>query len=248
MTDYPTANSYPTRLRPVRLIVLHTMEVPCTDQATRAVMVGFQDTSRHASAHYGVGPGLTLSGVPETATAWATPGANADGIQIEQAGYSGKESGTPAGTDWTSDPGAAVVARTAALMRDLCARWNIPRRHLTDAQLAAGQSGIIGHIQASRVYGGTHWDPGDTYPWEQITGSNQTTTTPTPEEPMYIIKSPNRPAALVGPGQFRRFANSEEQKVALQVFAPTVRDHLTDRQYDVAKAVIVYGALPTSKA
>ena len=243
MSDYPTANSYPTRLRPVRLIVLHTMEVPCTDQATRAVMVGFQDTSRHASAHYGVGPGLTLSGVPETATAWATPGANADGIQIEQAGYSGKESGTPAGTDWTSGPGAAVVARTAALMRDLCARWNIPRRHLTDAQLAAGEAGIIGHVQASRVYGGTHWDPGDTYPWEQITGSNQTTTTPTPEEPMYIIKSRNRAATLVGPGMFHVFRNSEELAETLNVLRPGVRDTLSDRQYDVIRAVILAGTI-----
>ena len=253
MTDYPTANSYPGRLRPVRLIVLHTMEVPCTDQATHAVMRNFQDPALRTSAHYGVGPGVTLSGVPETATAWATPGANADGIQIEQAGYSGKASGDPAGTDWTSGPGAAVVARTAALVRDLCNRWNIPRRHLTDAQLAAGEAGIIGHVQASRVYGGTHWDPGETYPWDAITSTQQTSATPTTpttqkETPeMVIIKSANRKAALIGPASFHQFRNSEEQATAIAVLAPAIKDTLSDRQYDVIRAVIAAGALDATQ-
>jgi N-acetyl-anhydromuramyl-L-alanine amidase AmpD len=181
MTDYPTANSYATRLKDVRLIVLHTMEVPCTDTAARNVMIAFQNTARQASAHYGIGPGITLSGVPETGTAWATPSCNADGLQIEQAGYSGKTDGSVAGTDWTTGPGAQVVSRTATLVADLAARWNIPIRHLTNAELLAGQAGIIGHVQASAVYGGTHWDPGETYPWDTLinlaTGTTTTTET-----------------------------------------------------------------------
>ena len=60
---------------------------------------------------------------------------------------------------------------------------------------------------------------------------------------MLIIKSPNRPAALAGPGTFHVLRNSEELAVTLDVIAPTIRDTLNDRQYDVTRAVIIAGAL-----
>ena len=67
--------------------------------------------------------------------------------------------------------------------------------------------------------------------------------TPHEENDMLIIKSPNRPAALAGPGTFHVLRNSEELAVTLDVIAPTIRDTLNDRQYDVTRAVIIAGAL-----
>ena len=60
---------------------------------------------------------------------------------------------------------------------------------------------------------------------------------------MLIINSPNRPPALAGPGTFHVLRNSEELAVTLDVIAPTIRDTLNDRQYDVTRAVIIAGAL-----
>ena len=67
------------------------------------------------------------------------------------------------------------------------------------------------------------------------------------ENDMLIIKSPNRAHALVGPGCFHKFRNSEELRVALSVLGPTVKDKLNDRQYDVTKAVILGGALDSTQ-
>ena len=67
--------------------------------------------------------------------------------------------------------------------------------------------------------------------------------TPHQENDMLIIKSPNRPAALAGPGTFHVLRNGEELAVTLDVIAPTVRDNLNDRQYDVTRAVIIAAAL-----
>ena len=67
--------------------------------------------------------------------------------------------------------------------------------------------------------------------------------TPHEENDMLIIKSPNRPAALAGPGTFHVLRNSEELAVTLDVIAPIVRDNLNDRQYDVTRAVIIAGTL-----
>lgn len=78
------------------------------------------------------------------------------------------------------------------------------------------------------------------------------TTKPTPtetptieqeEEPMFIIKSPNRPHALVAPGTFHKFRTSEELTVTSKVLSPTIKDAISDRQYDVIRAVIVAGTL-----
>lgn len=78
------------------------------------------------------------------------------------------------------------------------------------------------------------------------------TTQPTPtenptieqeEEPMFIIKSPNRPHALVGSGTFHKFRNSEELTVTSKVLSPTIKDAISDRQYDVIRAVVVAGTL-----
>ena len=60
---------------------------------------------------------------------------------------------------------------------------------------------------------------------------------------MLIIKSPNRPHALTGPGLFHVFRNGEELETALTVLKPVVKDAMNDRQYDVIRAVIYAGTL-----
>ena len=63
------------------------------------------------------------------------------------------------------------------------------------------------------------------------------------EPEMTIIKSPNRPHALTGPGCVHIFRNGEELETTLTVLKPAVKDAINDRQYDVIRAVIYAGTL-----
>jgi hypothetical protein len=77
--------------------------------------------------------------------------------------------------------------------------------------------------------------------WNSAAIVTALTTNPTPvaqEDDMFIIKSANRPHALVGPGLFHVFSGTEELQVTLNVFSPIIKDKVNDREYDVAKAVI----------
>ena len=55
--------------------------------------------------------------------------------------------------------------QVAPLVADIALRHGIPIKHLTNDELRQGRRGIIGHVQASQVFGGTHTDPGSSYPW-----------------------------------------------------------------------------------
>ena len=71
------------RSRKVRLAVIHTMEVKETSGAAEWCAGYFRGSKAPmASAHYYVDADSTIQGVNEIDTAYAAPGANADGIQI----------------------------------------------------------------------------------------------------------------------------------------------------------------------
>lgn len=152
------------RLKAIRLIVIHTMESNEAANTAENVAAYFAKSSTRASSHYLVDNNSTVQAVAEKDTAWAAPGANADGIQIEQAG-----SANQGAAAWKDAYSAAMLDRTARLIADIATRRGIPIRQLTNAQLAAGQKGIIGHVQASQVYKlSTHTDPGSNYPWASV--------------------------------------------------------------------------------
>lgn len=151
-----------TNGRYARLVVLHTMETDEHSSVAENIGNGwFTNPSAGASAHYNVDNDSIVQGVPEKDMAWAAPGANEDGIQIEQAGRASQT------TDQWLDPySVALLRNSAALVADICARNGIPPRKLTDAQLAAGWAGVVDHGQVSRVYRRSdHWDVGPGFPW-----------------------------------------------------------------------------------
>jgi len=154
-------NKYEGRRAPIRLIVIHTMEVPETSSAAEAVGRAFANPARNASAHVGVDTNSTVRYVSDDDTAWATPGANADGLQIEIAGRAGQTTG-----QWADAPSRAILERAAHQVATWCRTYGIPARWLTDAQLANGRTrGIIGHADASRVFRlSDHTDPGRAFP------------------------------------------------------------------------------------
>jgi hypothetical protein len=69
--------------------------------------------------------------------------------------------------EWLDDFGRRMFAQMAPYVRADAARYGIPLRQLSDAQVKAYAPGITSHAQLGRVFGGTdHTDPGPNFPWD----------------------------------------------------------------------------------
>jgi N-acetyl-anhydromuramyl-L-alanine amidase AmpD len=148
--------------RKVRLVVIHDMEFPEKLTAAEDVARYFNTTNTKASAHICVDANSIVQCVYDSDVAYAAPGANHDGIQIELAGY-----GSQTREQWLDTYSVAVLTYAADATSQYCTKYSIPAVHLTNAQLKAGKKGIIGHYQASEVYKKSdHTDPGKNFPWD----------------------------------------------------------------------------------
>ena len=74
--------------RPVRVIVIHTMEVPERDGIAKDIAIDFANRpeTNKASAHLCIDNKAIFQCVKDNDIAFAAPGANQDGIQLELAG------------------------------------------------------------------------------------------------------------------------------------------------------------------
>lgn len=157
------ATKGPKRTGPVRLIVIHTPEWPESPSGAEAVARYFHDNpdKREASCHITVDNDSIVQCVRDSFEAWAAPGANQDGIQIELTGYANQTK-----AQWRDKFSLAALALSADATAQYCLKYALPVIHLSDAQLRAGNLGIVGHDQVTRVYGkSTHTDPGPNFPW-----------------------------------------------------------------------------------
>lgn len=154
--------------RPVRLITIHAMEF--VEKADSAEVIAHDFATRpatsKASAHINVDNNSIVQCVKDNDIAFAAPGANKDGIHIELAGYIKQSE-----AEWLDTYGIALLALAADATAQYCLKYSIPPVHLTDEELRDGKKGIIGHVQASRVYKlSDHQDPGPNFPWTYFMG------------------------------------------------------------------------------
>ena len=160
----------PAQRTGVRVIVIHDMEFDEVNTAAEAVAHYFATTTTPASAHICVDNNSIVQCVHDRDVAYAAPGCNNDGIQVELAGY-GKQNRC----QWQDLFSAAMLKKAADAVAQYCLKYNIPPVHLTNAELAAGAKGIIGHYQASEVYKKSdHADPGPGFPWDIFLADVQT--------------------------------------------------------------------------
>jgi N-acetyl-anhydromuramyl-L-alanine amidase AmpD len=159
------------RTVPVRVIVIHTAEtLEAGDSAENLARYG-QNPDYPSSWHICVDSNSIVQCVPDSFVAWAAPGVNHDGIQIE---ICGKAAQSAAG--WRDFFSLAALALAADATAQYCLKYDLPPVKLTDAQLGAGAKGIIGHEQATRVYPApnrTHTDPGPNFPWPRFSAMAQ---------------------------------------------------------------------------
>lgn len=147
--------------RDVDLVICHTMEYPERPESAEWCASYFAGPKApRASAHYMVDADSVIQGVRDKDVAWAAPGANHNGIQIEHAGYAAQGA-----KGWGDDYSKRMVVRSARLAARLCRKHGIPARWLSVADLKAGRRGITSHANVSLAFKrSSHTDPGPDFP------------------------------------------------------------------------------------
>lgn len=192
MSIYTPAHYYEGRNEDLRLIVIHTMEAPESPKTAENIAAYFASGAVVASAHACVDQDSVVVCLPPSDTAFAAPGANACGYQIEHAGYASQD-----GAGWGDAASQSMLKLSAAHAREIALAAGIPLKHLTNAELAAGEAGFVGHNQVSDVYKRSdHWDPGPDFPWGQymdLVNNGEAATEETPivqeEDTMHFVRS-----------------------------------------------------------
>lgn len=148
--------------RAVRVIVIHSMEAPEKGDTAENVARFFATTDREASAHLCVDSDSTVRCVRDDDVAFAAPGANADGVHVELAGFARQTE-----PEWLDAFGVLMLERAAVATADYCIKYGIPVKRLTNAELAdKANRGIVSHAQVSEVFKKSdHTDPGTGFPW-----------------------------------------------------------------------------------
>lgn len=146
------------RLSAITLGVVH-----CTQGATaRGAASWFVNPAAQGSAHVVADGRECFRTLPPSVIPWGAPGVNGRGWHLELAGFAEWSRGTWLAHRGTLERGAFKLALHGHA-------FNFPMRRLTDGELRRGvKRGIIGHAQASRVFGGSHTDPGAHFPWAEF--------------------------------------------------------------------------------
>ncbi len=154
-----------TGKRTVRVVVIHTMEAPKKADTAENVAKFFQTlpATKKASAHLCIDNDSIVQCVFDNDVAFAAPGVNRDGIQLELAGFASQTA-----ADWKDAYNILLLEKAANAAAQYCLKYDIPRVHLTNKQLKDGAKGIIGHVQATEVFppNAGHTDPGKNFPWD----------------------------------------------------------------------------------
>ncbi|GAA0936235.1 peptidoglycan recognition family protein [Actinocorallia libanotica] len=190
MKTVPTPNQTEGRLSPPRVIVIHSTEAPEGPLTAENVANYFAQPSTKASAHVTVDNNSEVRSVADEDTAWAAPGANSDGLQLELAGYARQSR-----KDWLDDYSLKMLQRAVYVVAAWCKKYSIPPRRLTRAQLRAGEKGLTSHADVTAVYKRSdHTDPGEGFPWdwfitalrEELEGKPKTTATKVEEQTLEL--------------------------------------------------------------
>lgn len=169
MTAYvwaPSPNYDPGRPGPIRWVVWHDTEGNETNGAAVNVARGwFGIRASGVSAHVVVDALAVAECVRPQDTAWhCGPFGNPYGYGIEIIGHASQSV-----TDWLDPFSKAALRNACQWVLSVSGLAALPRRFLTDAELASGAHGHITHAQVSRVLRGTqHTDPGPNFPFELV--------------------------------------------------------------------------------
>lgn len=160
-------NHGPQRTNAVRLIVIHTPEWPESSSGAEAVARYFHNMpdGRVASCTITVDSDSIVQCVKDSVVAYAAPGANHDGIQIELTGFANQTK-----AQWRDKFSLAALALAADATAQYCLKYGLPVVKLDTAAVKNGTSkGICGHDNVTEAFHKSdHMDPGPNFPWQRF--------------------------------------------------------------------------------
>lgn len=149
----------------LRLIVIHSMESQEKPKTAETVAAWFSGANApQSSAHWCVDNNSRVQIVDDQDIAWASPGANADGLHIELAGKAAQTR-----KQWLDAYSNGVLDQAAKVAAGWVIKYKIPVVKLTPSQLRDGKTkGICGHLDVTKAFPdkGNHTDPGKDFPWD----------------------------------------------------------------------------------
>jgi hypothetical protein len=171
--------------RSIDVVVLHTMEYPERPTGAEWCANYFAgQNAPQASAHYMVDNDTVVQGVRDEDVAWAAPGCNHNGLQIEHAGFAAQKA-----PEWEDAYSRAMLRLSARLTAKLCKRHAIPVRYVDSADLRVGRRGITTHAAVSEAFKkSSHWDPGPSFPMADYIAAVKAVTLPVPVVEVEIVK------------------------------------------------------------
>jgi hypothetical protein len=143
----------------VRLIVIHTAEGALTIEALGSF---FANPSAQVSSHTGIDdkPNVVGEYVARGNKAWTAASANPFSVQTELCAFAAWGP-----SDWANHP--TMLSNCAQWIAEEAAYFGIPLVRLSAAQAQGGSAGVCGHVDLG-ASGGGHWDPGPSFPWDQV--------------------------------------------------------------------------------
>lgn len=160
----PARDIGPKRTGTVRLGVIHVAEASEKISGAEDLARYFLKPDYTSSCHISVDNDTIVQSVKDSYVAYAAPGANHDGIQIEIIGYASQTK-----AQWLDKFSIGAVALAADAMAQYCLKYSLPAVHLSNQELLDGKKGIVGHYQVSQVYKKSdHMDPGPNFPWARF--------------------------------------------------------------------------------
>lgn len=146
----------------VQLVVIHTTEGSAHARSAEDGAAYDQRRTDGTSTHYFHDSDSTVQCVRTNDRAHtARSQGNRRGIHHELCTRAGS-------ANWGNAYHQAMLRRAATQAARDAKKWNIPVRHLTVAQVAAGERGFCGHVDVTRAFpqdNGSHTDPGAAFPW-----------------------------------------------------------------------------------
>ncbi len=142
-------------------IVIHDEEVAVGVSSAAQVASFFAEPTTGTSAHYVVDADSIEHCVAEDVVAFHAP-PNHGSIGIEHDGFAKFTA-----EDWAKPGSVATLARSAALVAEICQRRGIPITFLSSDDLIAGKSGITTHANVTAAFKKSdHTDPGAHFPMD----------------------------------------------------------------------------------
>jgi len=141
----------------IKWIVLHDEEA----WTARGAAAWFANHASQGSAQLCVDDKECYRTLSDLDIPWGAPGANTNGLHIEQAGFA-------AWKKWQWLKHRRQLNKVADRVAHWCVRYNIPPRFVDASELRAGKKGVTTHAEVSKAFGGTHTDPGFFYPRRRV--------------------------------------------------------------------------------